>query len=168
MNDLTILGTAQEIEPLIILGTNIRQDTEGRYCLNACHKAAGLSPSKGPGEWSKNAQVDALVQEVRYGGNPLDPKTVVTTGPNTHPGTYAVKELVYAYAMWISPAFHLQVIRAFDGPVTGADLTGEKARQPEGLRNPGPVWVSSGPRRRLLKFWRRPSPRGKICRQGRL
>ncbi|MDR6182050.1 KilA-N domain-containing protein [Asaia bogorensis] len=117
---------------LTILTTAIRQDAEGRYCLNDCHKASGGDASKAPGQWMANKQTKALIAELKGGveiptgpsGSPgisSHPINVVNDGKNN--GTYVAKELVYAYAMWISPAFHLRVIRAFDAMTTGAAPT---------------------------------------------
>lgn len=107
---------------LTILNMNIRQDAEGRYCLNDCHRASGGDASKAPGQWMANKQTKALVEELDTVGISTVSETagksvVKTEGRNG--GTYVAKELVYAYAMWISPAFHLTVIRAFDAMVTG-------------------------------------------------
>ena len=52
-------------------------------------------------------------------GIPASPITSKKDGPYELRGTFIVKELVYAYAMWISPAFHLKVIRAYDAMVSG-------------------------------------------------
>ncbi|BCZ76145.1 DNA-binding protein, KilA-N domain [Komagataeibacter phage phiKX2] len=102
---------------LTILSTAIRQDAEGRFCLNDCHKAAGGDAAKRPGEWMRNEQTQALIAEMTDAGISASPVFSKKGGINQ--GTYVAKELVYAYAMWISPAFHLQVIRAFDAMVMG-------------------------------------------------
>lgn len=94
-----------------ILGTTIRQDAEGRFCLNDCHKASGGENKNRPSIWADNSQTKALIAEIQAEAE--IPALASIKGGNAS-GTYAVKELVYAYAMWISPAFHLLVIRAFD------------------------------------------------------
>ncbi|OAZ72430.1 hypothetical protein SRCM100623_00969 [Acetobacter pasteurianus] len=105
---------------LTILSTTIRRDADGRYCLNDCWRASGAENSKRPSLWEANAQTEALIEELKgSAGIPAHPTKTVKTGANDRRGTYACKELVYAYAMWISPKFHLQVIRAFDALVTG-------------------------------------------------
>lgn len=101
---------------LSILGTTIRQDAEGRFCLNDCHKASGGENKNRPSIWADNSQTKALIAEIQAEAG--IPALTSIKGGNAS-GTYACKELVYAYAMWISPAFHLQVIRAFDALVTG-------------------------------------------------
>ncbi len=102
---------------LTIAGTKIKQDAEGRFCLNDCHKASGGDPNKRPQMWLRNDQTQDLIKEITDAQICASPLSTVKGG--IEQGTYAVKELVYAYAMWISPAFHLQVIRAYDDLING-------------------------------------------------
>ncbi|MCK8786599.1 KilA-N domain-containing protein [Roseomonas sp. NAR14] len=103
---------------LTILNTTIRRDAEGRYNLNDCHKASGLGVEKRPGSWLRTEQTQALVAEMETAQ--MCAVSPVSSVEGRSGGTYVAKELVYAYAMWISPAFHLTVIRAFDALVAGA------------------------------------------------
>ena len=106
---------------LTILGTKVRQDAHGRFCLTDLHRSAVAA-----GEDYKRCQVEhflrndstqALANELRENGE-LEFEPIASVA-GRYGGTYVAKELVYAYGMWISPAFHLRVIRAFDNLVQG-------------------------------------------------
>ncbi|HGJ5883808.1 KilA-N domain-containing protein [Arsenophonus sp.] len=95
---------------IVIENTVVRQDAFGRYCLNDLHKAAGDLKKDSPAYWLANKQTQELIEQfLSEGGIPV---SVIRGG--IEQGTYVAKELVYAYAMWISAAFHLKVIRTFD------------------------------------------------------
>ena len=74
---------------LAILGTAIRQDAEGRFCLNDCHKAAGGENRHRPSLWAGNQQTEALIAELE--GEAGIPALVSTRG-GTESGTYAARE----------------------------------------------------------------------------
>ena len=96
----------------------VRQDSKGRYNLNDFHRAAGEENRHRPSLWADNQQAKDLAAEIaQETGKAGIPALVLQRGGKA-PGTYACRELVYAYAMWISPAFHLKVIRTFDKAVT--------------------------------------------------
>lgn len=93
---------------LTILSAVIRQDEAGRYSLNDLHRAAGGQKRHGPSYWLASKQTRDLIAAMETAGSPV----VTMAGRNG--GTFVAKELVYAYAMWISPSFCLKVIRAYD------------------------------------------------------
>ena len=97
---------------LIVCETFIRQDEDGRYCLNDLHRASGANPNHRPGEFMRNKQTRAMVKEIETAEIPA-----VKAHEGVAGGTFVAKELVYAYAMWISPAFALKVIRTYDALV---------------------------------------------------
>lgn len=97
-------------------GRSHSQDSEGRYCLNDLHKAAGGEPKHRPNYFLDRVETDDLRYELK---REYDEKAGIPAIRSVQGlGTYVVKELVYAYAMWISAKFHLQVIRAYDQLVT--------------------------------------------------
>lgn len=95
---------------LTVCGVAIKQDAEGRYCLNDLHKAAGGERRHDTREFLDRDSTQELVQELA--SEMTDFPVNKTRG--RFGGTFVVKELVYAYAMWISPKFHLEVIRSYD------------------------------------------------------
>ena len=110
----------------LIIGTSSIRQIDGLYSLNDLHKASGGEEKHRPAFFLRLDQTQALIAEI----NSTDMQSLnvhictFKKGENTHicaiktvrgnqGGTYACKELVIAYAAWISPAFHLKVIRVF-------------------------------------------------------
>jgi phage antirepressor YoqD-like protein len=113
-------STTQLPAALTVAGIHVRQDEAGRFCLNDLHRASGGENRHRPSLWTANRQTAELISELQAeAGIPA----LVSEHGGVTPGTYVVKELVYAYAMWISPAFNLRVIRAYDAMVTAPPRT---------------------------------------------
>ena len=93
---------------LQILTKSIRT-FENLYSLNDLHVASGNESKHRPNQFIRLETTVALVAEYEKQTN----STALKTIRGTQGGTYACKELVIAYAAWISPAFHLTVLRAF-------------------------------------------------------
>ena len=94
-------------------GIKIHSDISGRFSLNDLHKASGCEDRHRPSRFLENLQSQELIAELQTDGIPA-----VSSSQGRNGGTYACKEIVYAYAMWISPKFNLQVIRTFDSVVS--------------------------------------------------
>jgi KilA-N domain len=104
------------------LGDATIRQIDGLYSLNDLHKAAGSEAKHEPNNFIRTDQVKALIIELAKSADsrinsPLNTGNFnisIKTVRGAKGGTYVCKELVYAYAMWISAAFMLTVIRAFD------------------------------------------------------
>ncbi|WP_053842957.1 KilA-N domain-containing protein [Paracidovorax avenae] len=92
------------------------REIDGLYSLNDLHRASGGEKRHQPGYFLANDQTKALVAEIETTGIPA-----VSTKEGRNGGTYACREIVVAFAAWISAAFHLKVIRVFLGASSPAN-----------------------------------------------
>ena len=82
------------------------REHNGLYSINDLHRASGGEKRHQPSDWLRLKQTIELIKEAEKTGNP-----VILSKQGV--GTFACKELICAYATWISPKFFLQVIRTF-------------------------------------------------------
>nr|WP_313091178.1 KilA-N domain-containing protein [Moraxella sp. CTOTU48268] len=122
---------------LTVLNHEIHQ-VDNLYCLNDLHKASGGLEKHRPTFFLRNQETKDLVAEIidekLSSANLQSEKSDVqirTSVENSvlrvvkgnfgkaKQGAFACKEIVYRYAMWISPKFALAVIRVFDAFANG-------------------------------------------------
>ena len=101
---------------LTILNNSIRQ-SDNLYSLTDLHRASGGEQKHKPALFLSNQQTKELILEIESESEVGIPTSAVKTvrggSDISKQGTYACEELMLAYAMWISPKFHLVVLRAF-------------------------------------------------------
>ena len=108
---------SQSIQAFTLGEIAVRQ-LNGLFSLNDLHRAAGAARRHEPARFIRLDGTKALIAELGAypemgtpSTNSQTPMRVINDGENN--GTYACRELVIAYAAWISAAFHLKVIRVF-------------------------------------------------------
>tara|TARA_R110000751_G_scaffold171924_2_gene278401 strand:- start:2449 stop:2973 length:525 start_codon:yes stop_codon:yes gene_type:complete len=103
---------------LTISNSNIGMK-DGLYSLNDLHRASGSNKKHQASNFMRLEATKGLIYEIERssdvsnGTNSVAYK-VIQGGESQQQGTFVCRELVYSYAMWISPRFQLMVIRAFD------------------------------------------------------
>ncbi len=110
---------------LTIINNTIRM-IDGLYSLNDLHKVSGGQDKHRPTFFLRLDSTKALIREIKTENSRcadmhiLEPVRVVRgiQAKGDKQGTFVCRELVYSYAMWISPRFQLLVIRAFDSMVS--------------------------------------------------
>src|SRR5260363_475969 len=132
------------MNPLIISDLFIRQDSEGRSCLNDLYRAAGWEDRHQPTFFMRRQEPADLVQAIGSANSQnlhsadmqgeiqsanSQSAAVTTINGGLKRGTYVCKELVYSYAMWVRPQFHRQVVHAFETNSLEKEMT-ETAEKP--------------------------------------
>ncbi|EDW4704506.1 KilA-N domain-containing protein [Salmonella enterica subsp. enterica] len=114
---------------MVIDGIEVRRDVHGRYCLNDLHRAAGGEDRHKPSNFMRMDSTRELCAEIDRCSD-VSIGCIETIRGGNGQGTYVSREVVFAYAMWISPSFHLKVIRTFDritsAPQTSSGMAADK------------------------------------------
>ena len=103
---------------IVIDNTKIKQDSQGRYCLNDLHRASGGNPIHAPSQFLRLKGTKDFVSVLDSHNVNMHSALEIING-GTNQGCYAAEKLVYKYAAWINPEFEVKVYDTFDKVVKG-------------------------------------------------
>ena len=111
------------LTPTLFIDDSPIRVIDGLYSLNDLHRAAGGDSRHQPAFFLRLENTQNLISAIETNPSSADmhsliPPVKTILGKGKTQGTFVCKELVYAYAMWISAKFNLLVIRTFDGLIT--------------------------------------------------
>jgi hypothetical protein len=101
-------------DAIIIDKIEIRKDDNGLYCLNDLHEASGGEKRHRPAYFLATDQAKEMILEIYDADIPASCPVQTVQGKGKNQGTFVKKELVYAYAMWVSSKFAVHVIQTYD------------------------------------------------------
>lgn len=112
---------------LIVMGQPIRNKGE-LFSANDLWRIAGGNTGKNPGEWLKNNRTQEIINSISGRGISLQ-HIYETHQRGVNQGVWLCEDLMYAYASWMNPEFHLFVIQCFKeyarAQITRMELRGE-------------------------------------------
>lgn len=97
---------------LTILNSSVRT-LNNLYSLNDLHRLSGAEKKHQPSLFLRLETTKELLNEIEGTHDLQMCRSVKIIRGRSIQGTYACEELALAYATWISPKFHLVVLRAF-------------------------------------------------------
>lgn len=93
----------------VVAGVTVTTDKEGRFSLNALHRASEAEKKSSPSYWLALQGTKDLISELEK--NTTEITVVSSSGRNG--GTFAHELLAVSYAGWISAEFQLKVNQVF-------------------------------------------------------
>lgn len=118
-------------QTLRVAGVEITTDAEGRFNLNALHRASLEGETKRPSIWLATKQAEELVDALSQNSGF---EVIQSVRGGNAPGTFAHELLAVSYAGWISPVFQLQVNQTFIDYRSGRLQPSIPQTLPEALR----------------------------------
>lgn len=106
----------------LIISNQAISTYDSLYSLNDLHRASGNAKKHQPSNFLANQQTKELISEIENEGQIAHHTVKGNRADGAKQGTYVCRELVLAYAMWISPKFSLMVIRVFDTITTTVNV----------------------------------------------